>query len=56
MQAEFPNLSTAELETLAALAPDRGASRRCKSDGYTHELADPSAFPVRVGLIRRPLL
>ena len=52
MQAEFPTLSTAELETLlAALAPDRGASRRCKSDGYTHELADPSAFLARVGLI-----
>ena len=51
MRAAFPNLNTAELETLlAALGPDRGDSRRCKSDGLGDELADPSAFLARIGL------
>ncbi len=52
MQAEFPSLSTAELETLlAALAHDRSDSRRCKSDDLADELADPSAFLARIGLV-----
>jgi len=52
MQAEFPNLSTTELETLlAALAPERSDSRRCNSDHLADELADPSAFLARIGLV-----
>lgn len=50
MPADFPNLSTAELETLlAALDPHRGDSGSLASD-----LADPPAFLARIGLAAGP--
>jgi len=51
MRAGFPNLNTAELETLLAALGSQGGDFLCsQSDGLAHELADPSAFLARIGL------
>ena len=51
MAAAFPNLSTAELETLlAALDPHRGDPGSLADD-----LGDPPAFLARIGLAARPV-
>ena len=50
MPAAFPNLSTAELETLlVALDPQHGDPGSLAGD-----LADPSAFLARIGLAPGP--
>jgi len=50
MAADFPNLSTAELETLlSALDP-----HRCDSGSLAADLADPPAFLARIGLATGP--
>jgi phosphatidylserine/phosphatidylglycerophosphate/cardiolipin synthase-like enzyme len=51
MAAAFPNLSTAELETLlAALDPHRGGSERGDPGSLAGDLADSPAFLARIGL------
>jgi hypothetical protein len=51
MSAAFPDLSTAELETLlAALDPHRGDPGSLADD-----LGDPPAFLARIGLAARPV-
>jgi len=51
MAAAFPNLSTAQLETLlAALDPHRGGSERGDPGSLAADLADPPAFLARIGL------
>ncbi len=51
MAAAFPNLSTAELETLlAALDPHRGDSQSGNPGSLAGDLADPPAFLARIGL------
>lgn len=55
MPAAFPNLSTAELETLlAALDPHHGDSQRGDRGSLTGDLADPPAFLARIGLATGP--
>lgn len=55
MAAAFPNLSTAELETLlAALDPHRGDSQRSDPGSLASDLADPPAFLARIGLANGP--
>jgi len=55
MAAAFPNLSTAELETLlAALDPHRGGSERGDPGSLAGDLADPPAFLARIGLAPGP--
>jgi len=55
MAAAFPNLSTAELETLlAALDPYRGDSQRGNPGSFAGDLADPPAFLARIGLAPGP--
>ena len=55
MAAAFPNLSTAELETLlAALDPHRGDSPLGDSGSLAADLADPPAFLARIGLATGP--
>ena len=51
MRATFPNLNTAELESLLAALGSHGGDSQCsQSDGIAYELADPSAFLARIGL------
>ena len=55
MPAAFPNLSTAELETLlAALDPHHGDSQRGDPGSLAGDLADPPAFLARIGLAPGP--
>jgi phosphatidylserine/phosphatidylglycerophosphate/cardiolipin synthase-like enzyme len=55
MAAAFPNLSTAELETLlAALDPHRDDSHRGDPGALAADLADPPAFLARIGLATGP--
>ena len=55
MAAAFPNLSTAELETLlAALDPHRGDSQSGNPGSLAGDLADPPAFLARIGLAPGP--
>jgi phosphatidylserine/phosphatidylglycerophosphate/cardiolipin synthase-like enzyme len=55
MAAAFPNLSTAELETLlAALDPHRDDSKGRDPGSLAADLADPPAFLARIGLATGP--